>query len=103
MPPPSGAVTPPRAQSDATSASTALLAQSRTQRAAGSLPAAKASLERALRLDPNNPEVWLELGELELQVGNTSQAAAMGRKAASLAGRDYALAARAQRLVRAAQ
>jgi hypothetical protein len=47
--------------------------------------------------------VWLELGELELQVGNTSQAAAMGRKAASLAGRDYALAARAQRLVRAAQ
>jgi Flp pilus assembly protein TadD len=67
------------------------------------MPAAKASLERALRLDPNNPEVWLELGELELQVGNAAQAATMGRKALSLAGRDYSLAARAQRLVRAAQ
>lgn len=96
-------VTPPRPQSDATSASGSLVAQSRTQRAAGSLPAAKASLERALRLDPNNPEVWLELGELELQSGNNAQAATMARKALSLAGRDYSLAARAQRLARAAE
>jgi tetratricopeptide (TPR) repeat protein len=101
--PPGGAVAPPRPQSDSTSASSALLAQSRTQRAAGSLPAAKASLERALRLAPNDPEVWLELGELELQTGNNAQAATMARKALSLAGRDYTLAARAQRLVRAAE
>jgi Tfp pilus assembly protein PilF len=80
-----------------------LLEQSRAQRAAGSMPAAKASLERALRLDPNNPDVWLELGEVELQSGNNAQAATMARKALSLAGRNYALAARAQRLLRAAE
>lgn len=80
-----------------------LLQQSRTQRAAGSLPTAKASLERALRLDPNNPEIWVELGEIELQTGNTSQAATMARKALSLAGRNGSVAARAERLLRAAE
>jgi tetratricopeptide (TPR) repeat protein len=94
---------PPRPQSDASSASSVLLQQSRTQRAAGSLPTAKASLERALRLDPNNPEIWLELGEIELQTGNTSQAATMARKALSLAGRNNSVAARAERLLRAAE
>jgi Flp pilus assembly protein TadD len=80
-----------------------LLQQSRTQRAAGSLPTAKASLERALRLDPNNPEIWLELGELELQTGNASQASTMARKAISLAGRNNSVTARAERLLRAAE
>ena len=91
------------ASSDATAASDALLEQSRTQRAAGSLPVARATLERALRLDPNNAEVWLELGELELQTGNATQAAAMARKALTLTGRDLRLAARAERLLRAAE
>jgi Flp pilus assembly protein TadD len=92
-----------RPQSDASSASGVLLEQSRAQRAAGSLPAARASLERALRLDPNNPTLWLELGELELQTGNTTQAATLARKAMSLAGRDGRVAARAERLLRAAE
>jgi tetratricopeptide (TPR) repeat protein len=92
-----------RPQSDASGASGALLEQSRAQRAAGSLPAARASLERALRLDPNNAVLWLELGELELQTGNTAQAASMGRKALTLAGRDARLSARAERLLRAAE
>lgn len=94
---------PSRPTSDASGASGALLEQSRAQRAAGSLPAARASLERALRLDPNNPVLWLELGELELQTGNSSQAATMARKAQTLAGRDTRLAARAERLLRAAE
>jgi tetratricopeptide (TPR) repeat protein len=92
-----------RPQSDASSASSALLEQSRAQRAAGSLPAARASLERALRLDPNNAGLWLELGELELQTGNTAQAATMARKAMTLAGRDARLSARAERLLDAAE
>jgi len=92
-----------RPQSDASGASGALLEQSRAQRAAGSLPAARASLERALRLDPNNAVLWLELGELELQTGNTAQAAEMARKALTLAGRDTRLTARAERLLRAAE
>ena len=92
-----------RPQSDATGASGALLEQSRVQRAAGSLPAARGSLERALRIDPNNAALWLELGELELQTGNAVQAATMARKAMTLAGRDGRLTARAERLLRAAE
>ncbi|HEY9181937.1 MAG TPA: tetratricopeptide repeat protein [Gammaproteobacteria bacterium] len=101
--PPRDVAPAPRPQSDASSASSVLLQQSRTQRAAGSLPTAKASLERALRLDPNNPEIWLELGEIELQTGNASQAATMARKALTLAGRDGSVTARAERLLRAAE
>jgi Tfp pilus assembly protein PilF len=92
-----------RPQSDASGASGALLEQSRAQRAAGSLPAARGSLERALRIDPNNAALWLELGELELQTGNAAQAATMARKAMTLAGRDGRLTARAERLLRAAE
>jgi tetratricopeptide (TPR) repeat protein len=92
-----------RPQSDASGVSGALLEQSRAQRAAGSLPAARASLERALRLDPSNAALWLELGELELQTGNATQAATMARKAMTLAGRDGRLTARAERLLRAAE
>jgi tetratricopeptide (TPR) repeat protein len=103
IPEPERDVAPSRPQSDATGASGALLQQSRAQRAAGSLPAARATLERALRLDPNNPEVWIELGELELQTGNFTQATTMARKALTLTGRDSRLAARAERLLRAAE
>lgn len=113
LPPPVGDTRPrpepprdvpaPRPQSDASSVSSVLLEQSRAQRAAGSLPAARASLERALRLDANNAALWLELGEVELQTGNTTQAAAMARKAMTLAGRDSRVAARAERLLRAAE
>src|SRR5512134_4088926 len=85
---------PPRTQSDARSASDALLAQSRSQRAAGSYPQATASIERALRLDPNNAELWIERGELALQTGNATQAATMARKALTLTGGDRALTAR---------
>ena len=92
-----------RPQSDASGVSGALLEQSRAQRAAGSLPAARASLERALRLDPNNAALWLELGELELQTGNSAQAATMARKAMTLAGRDRRLTDRAEQLLRAAE
>jgi len=102
-PPSSVDVPAARPQSDASGASGALLEQSRAQRAAGSLPAARASLERALRIDPNNAVLWLELGELDLQTGNPTQAATMARKAMTLAGRDGRLTARAERLLRATE
>ena len=93
---------PPRTQSDARGASDALLAQSRSERAAGSYAQATASIERALRLDPNNAELWVERGELALQTGNATQAATMARKALTLTGANRTLAARAERLLRAA-
>ncbi len=91
-----------RPQSNASAASAALLAQSRTERAAGHLSAASASVERALRLDPNNPYVWLELGEVQLASGDTAQAATMARKAVTLANGDSVAEARAEQLLRAA-
>src|SRR5712671_6318782 len=71
VPPASQSSTAPsRPQSDASGASGTLLAQARNERAAGSLAQATASIERALRLDPNNAELWVERGELALQTGN---------------------------------
>jgi Tetratricopeptide repeat len=99
---PPGIVTPPRPHNDASSASSALLAQSRAERASGSFAQATASIERALRLDPNNAELWVERGELALQTGNAAQAGAMARKALSLAGGNSLVAARAQRLLQTA-
>jgi len=103
VPPASQSSTAPsRPQSDASGASSALLAQSRSERAAGSLAVATASIERALRLDPNNAELWVERGELALQTGNPAQAGTMARKALSLAGSNSTVSARAQRLLLAA-
>lgn len=93
---------PGRTQSDARSASSALLAQSRRERAAGSYAQATSSVERALRLDPNNAELWVERGELALQTGNAAQAATMARKALTLTGSNRTLESRAQQLLRAA-
>jgi tetratricopeptide (TPR) repeat protein len=103
VPPASRSSTAPsRPQSDASGASGALLAQARDERAAGSLTQATASIERALRLDPNNAELWVERGELALQTGNAAQAGTMARKALSLAGANSTVSARAQRLLQAA-
>jgi hypothetical protein len=99
---PFGTVTPPRPQNDVSGASSALLAQSRAERAAGSFAQATASIERALRLDPNNAELWVERGELALQTGSAAQAATMARKALSLAGSNSRVASRAQQLLRSA-
>jgi hypothetical protein len=99
---PPASTVPGRTQSDARNASSALLAQSRRERAAGSYAQATSSIERALRLDPNNAELWVERGELALQTGNTAQAATMARKALTLTGSDRALESRAQQLLRAA-
>jgi Flp pilus assembly protein TadD len=79
-----------------------LLQQSRAQRAAGNNTQAAASIERALRIDPNNAALWLELGEIHLAAGNRTQAASMARKALTLTSGDAGLESRAERLLRAA-
>ena len=76
--------------------------QSRAARAAGNYGQATATTERALRIDPNNPALWLELGEIALATGDTKQAETLARKALSLAADDRAVTAQAERLLRAA-
>jgi hypothetical protein len=79
-------------------ASLALLEQGRSQRVAGSYAAAESSIERALRIDPNHAELWLELGEIKLADGDFLQARQMAQKAVTLAGANPTLAVLAERL-----
>lgn len=65
-------------------ASKALVSQAQAQRAKGDLPGATVSLERALRIEPNNPLLWIEMGRLRMDQRNYPQAENMGRKALSM-------------------
>lgn len=75
-----------------------LLRQSRDQRDAGDFSSAAASIERALRIEPNNAALWVELGEIRLAEGDPAQAEMMARKALTLAP-GSAVQARANRLI----
>jgi len=74
--------TPPASLSPA---SRALVSQAQAQRRKGDLPGATVSLERALRIEPNNPLLWIEMGRLRMDQRNYPQAESMGRKALSMA------------------
>ncbi len=66
-------------------ASRALVSQAQAQRRKGDLPGAAGSLDRALRIEPNNPLLWVEMGRLRMDQRNYAQAESMGRKALSMA------------------
>jgi len=80
-------------------ASQALVKQGRTQSLKGEYPAAIATLERAIRIEPDNPLVWLELGQVQLSAKNPQQAENMARKAIALATGNPAVQANGWRLV----
>lgn len=65
-------------------ASSSLVAAAQAQVKAKNYPAAAASIERALRIEPGNPLLWIELGKVRYAEGNHVQAENMGRRAASL-------------------
>lgn len=90
VPPPPTPVTPPPAtrQFHLGTAASALVAQAHRQAAAGELQLAIGSIERALRIEPDNPLLWLELGEIHENAGHFDQAAGMGHKALQLATGD---------------
>jgi hypothetical protein len=80
-------------------AATALVAQARVQAGGGEFGQAAATLERALRIEPDNPLLWIELGRVRLGEGNAAQADAMGRKAVALATGDAGAQAAGWRLI----
>jgi hypothetical protein len=80
-------------------ASRALVNQAQAQRLKGDLPGATVSLERALRIEPNNPLLWIEMGELRMDQRNYPQAENMGRKALSMSVGDDRTQAAAWQLV----
>lgn len=67
------------------SASRALVGQAQSQVASKNYAVAASSIERALRIEPDNPLLWIELGKVRQAEGNYQQAENMGRKAASMA------------------
>jgi uncharacterized protein HemY len=73
--------------------------QAHTQAHAGAFVPAAATIERALRIEPENPLLWIELGQIRLSENNPSQANAMGHKALALATGDPRAQASAWRLV----
>jgi tetratricopeptide (TPR) repeat protein len=81
------------------SAASALVTQAHARAAAGDYPAAIATLERALRIEPENPLTWIELGRVQLAAGDAGQADTMGRKALGLASGDPNAQAAAWRLI----
>ena len=80
-------------------AASALVAQAHARAAAGDYPAATATLERALRIEPENPLAWIELGRVQLAAGNPAQADSMGHKALALSTGDPNAQAAAWRLI----
>ena len=67
-------------------ASRALVGQAQTQLAAKNFAVAASSLERALRIEPDNALLWIELGKVRQAEGNYVQAENMARKAVSMSG-----------------
>lgn len=77
----------------------ALLELSRSQSAAGKLDMAGASLERALRIEPQNPELWQELARVRLNQRQHREAENFAAKANILAGTDLQLRAENWRII----
>jgi len=65
----------------------ALLDRAQADNESGQREAAGASLERALRIEPRNPWLWLELARVRLVQGQYAQAITLARKSNSFAGR----------------
>lgn len=80
-------------------ASSALVAQAHKQLGGGDFGLAAATIERAMRIEPDNPLLWIELGRVRYTAGDYSQADSMGHKALALAAGDPQTQASAWRLI----
>jgi hypothetical protein len=90
---------PPPRENHLSPATRSLVTQAHTQVAHGDLDAASATLDRALRIEPNNPLLWIERGRLRLAENDAHQAESCGRKALALASGDHTTQSQANRLL----
>lgn len=81
----------------------ALLVRSANERRSGDYRAASATLERALRIEPSAPALWLELARVRLLEGNFAQAEQLARKAGSLAPADSPVEGESRRVIEEAR
>ena len=90
---------PKRPPATLSPASRALVTQAETQRKKGDLPGASVTLDRAMRIEPNNPLLWVEMGRLRMDQRNYAQAENMGRKALAMSVGDDATQSQAWELI----
>jgi tetratricopeptide (TPR) repeat protein len=98
-PSPPQRVPPPPRENHLSPATRALVTQAQTLTSHGDLDGASSTLDRALRIEPNNPLLWIERGNLRLTEGDARQAENCGRKALTLASGDHATQVLAGRLL----
>jgi tetratricopeptide (TPR) repeat protein len=87
-PPPQHAPAPAPRENSLSPATRSLVTQARTLITHGDFDGASATLDRALRIEPNNPLLWIERGRLRLAESDAHQAEGCGRKALALASGD---------------
>jgi hypothetical protein len=78
---------PPR-ENRLSPATRSLVNQARSQLSHGDADGASSTLDRALRIEPNNPLLWTERGRLRLGDNDAHQAEVCARKALALASGD---------------
>jgi len=96
LPPP---LPPPPRENHLSPATRSLVTQAHTLISQGDFDGASSTLDRALRIEPNNPLLWVELGRLRLAENSAHQAEVCGRKALVLASGDRNTQAQAGRLL----
>jgi hypothetical protein len=86
-PPSQHAPSPPR-ENSLSPATRSLVTQAKTLMSHGDFDSASSTLDRALRIEPNNPLLWIERGRLRLAENDAHQAEGCSRKALALASGD---------------
>ncbi|NNF52446.1 MAG: hypothetical protein HKN59_08405 [Gammaproteobacteria bacterium] len=81
----------------------ALLSKARSERQDGQPEKATVTLERALRIESRDPELWLELAGAAYEKEDFNASAEFAARAGRLAGNDEALRRKAEKLGRAAR
>jgi tetratricopeptide (TPR) repeat protein len=90
---------PPARENHLSRATHSLVTQACSLIGRGDFDGASSTLDRALRIEPNNPLLWVELGRLRLAENDAHQAEGCGRKALALASGDHGTQAQAGRLL----
>lgn len=90
---------PPPRENHLSAATQSLVARARSLLAQGDPDGASATLDRALRIEPSNPLLWVELGHVRLVEGDAHQAESCAHKALALAAGDRRAQARAGHLL----
>lgn len=90
---------PPPRENHLSPATSSLVTQAHSLMTKGDLDGASSTLDRALRIEPNNPLLWIERGRLRLAENDPKQAEGCARKALALSSGDRAAQAQSGHLL----